>query len=367
MVENELYDEGIEVRTRRPDGTPRLDSFFNKDGLLIRAYGWLVKNAIGIIILIHGIKAHTRLAFLRHNVEIVSNDKAILKDKDNYYLYNDSWIEHFNKKGYSVYGLDLQGHGLSDGWENLSFNIKNFDDFAYDVIHYISKIHDTPELGDKRDCIIPRSSNDAGNRDLLPVYIIGLSMGGNIALRTLQILGKLNDRKPRLNIKGCISLSGMISIEQLPSPNSYAYKSFFLPISKFVANCVPTLRLISKYPYKIYPCIKDIINFDKIRSNKEITCRFGYELLRAMYNLDKDMEHIPKDIPILFIHSKDDCLCYYGGAVSFYNRLDVDKKELHTVENMDHLLVCEPGNEEILKKIVQWLTSLSAGMETSKI
>ncbi|KAI4840872.1 lysophospholipase [Plasmodium brasilianum] len=139
-----------------------LDSFFNKDGLLPRAYEWLV----------------------------ISNDKAILVDGDNYYIYKDSWIEHFNKNGYSVYGLDLQGHGQSDGWKNLQVNIKEFDNLVNDVIQYINKIYDSVCVSEKTRT----SSNDSPNEDkinngkMLPTYLIGHSMGGNIVLRTLQLL-----------------------------------------------------------------------------------------------------------------------------------------------------------------------------------
>ncbi|EUD69572.1 hypothetical protein C922_00436, partial [Plasmodium inui San Antonio 1] len=67
---------------------------------------------------------------------------ALLKDENNYYIYKDSWIEHFNKSGYSVYGIDLQGHGQSDGYGNLKANVKEYDDMVYDVIQYINEIHD---------------------------------------------------------------------------------------------------------------------------------------------------------------------------------------------------------------------------------
>lgn len=71
------------------------------------------------------------------------------------------------------------------------------------------------------------------------------------------------------------------------------------------------------------------------------------------------MAHIPKDIPILLIHSKDDIFCHYKGTVSFYDRLDNENKELHTIENMEHGLTVEPGNEKILEKVIEWLSNLS--------
>ncbi|KMZ96990.1 PST-A protein [Plasmodium vivax North Korean] len=152
MAGNIYYDEEIITpSTDRLDGKPTLGSFFNKDGLLMRTFGWLVRNAVGVIVLVHGLNSHARLTFLRHNVEIVDNSKAILKDENNYYVYKNSWIEHFNNNGYSVYALDLQGHGLSDGWKNLSLNINNFDDLVLDVIQFLNIINDELCLKDKEN------------------------------------------------------------------------------------------------------------------------------------------------------------------------------------------------------------------------
>ncbi|CAA9990285.1 lysophospholipase, putative [Plasmodium knowlesi strain H] len=366
MADSATYDGEIDIKPyTRLDGKPKLDSFFNKDGLLLRSYGWLVKNAIGIIILIHGLCSHARLNFLRHNVHIVSNDKAILKDGNNFYVYEDSWIEHFNKNGYSVYALDLQGHGLSDGWDNLKANVKNFDDFAYDVMQYIARIQDSLADDDSKDYTTSDGNVDQGiNKKMLPTYIIGLSMGGNIALRILQLLGKSQiDANRRLNIKGCVSISGMISIELLTSPSSSTYQFFFLPLSNIISDFFQNSRLISVLPYQRYPYLNDILMFDKIRFKGGITYRFGRELLNAMSNLDRDIGHTLTSIPILFIHSKDDPFCYWRGVVSFYNRLRVRYKELHLLENMEHVLTLEPGNMRVLNSILDWLATIYGGVK----
>ncbi|GAB68679.1 PST-A protein [Plasmodium cynomolgi strain B] len=262
------YDEDIITpTTTRLDGKPKLGAFFNKDGLLMRTYGWLVRNAIGIIVLIHGLNSHARLTFLRHNVEIVDNSKAILKDENNYYVYENSWVEHFNNNGYSVYALDLQGHGLSDG---------------------------------------------------------------------------------------------MISFQKIASPRSYKYKYFYLPL---ISGFFPTSRFVTKIGFQKYPYLNDL---DKIRSKNGITLKYWHELLKATSNLEHDMEYIPNDIPILLIHSKDDIFCYYKGVLSFFNRLMNDNKELITLENMEHGLTTEPGNEMALENIIDWIAKLDTKKEMAE-
>ncbi|KJP90142.1 hypothetical protein AK88_00311 [Plasmodium fragile] len=402
----ECDEDVISTRTTRLDGKPRLDSFFNKDGLLLRSYGWLVKNAIGIIILIHGLNSHARLTFLRHNVEIVDNSRAILKDENNYYVYDNSWIERFNNNGYSVFALDLQGHGLSDGWDNLSLNINNFDDSVLDVIQYLNIINDELCLEDKeheskatwanaKDCATPCDGDNEGNSDesnknvgcnndlqddnelqndnrpgcskarsnnkcsSLPIFIIGQSMGGNIALRTLQLLERTqNNGKGKLNIHGCISLSSMIRVQRIASPRSYKYKYFYLPFLRLISGFFPKSRFVTKSGFQKYAYLNDLAKYDKIRCKMGVTFKFWCELLKATINLENDMHLIPSDIPILLIHSKDDIVCDYRGALSFFNRLINDNKKLITVENMEHGLTIEPGNEKVLESILDWIAKV---------
>ncbi|CAA9986164.1 lysophospholipase, putative [Plasmodium knowlesi strain H] len=378
----------------RLDGKPKVDSFHNRDGLTLKTYSWQVKNPIGVIFLVHGLNTHVRLEYMRHNVDIVSSEKAILKDADNYYIYKDSWIEHFNKNGYSVYGMDHQGHGQSDGWRNLKTNVKKFDDLVYDLIQYINRVHDVICLRGQKDAMNAETSksgsadsptsgtspsspmsaaspasfaqrnnnswsihNNLKNTKTPPFYIMGLSMGGNIVLRTLEILGKSKDHSAKLNIRGCICLAGMISIDELASKASYKY--FYIPCGKFFATVFPTLRLTPSLYFKKYPYVNQIFKYDKNRNKRPITCKLGFELLNAIENLNKDIHHIPKDIPILFVHSRHDSACFFGGAETFYKKINTNLKELHVLDDMDHVLTMEPGNERVLEKVLAWLSSLS--------
>ncbi|SPJ10417.1 lysophospholipase, putative [Plasmodium sp. DRC-Itaito] len=426
MVANDLWEEPNETGTR-VDGTPRLDSFFNKDGLLLRTYSWTVKKAVGIIVLLHGLNAHVRLQFLKQNVEVVSNDEVILKDIDNYYVYKDSWIEKLNENGFSVYGIDLQGHGKSDGWNNLRANINFFDDLIYDVIQYIEKINEDISLEYKNKsnvgapyvdlanmgapCIdlsnmgapyidlsnvtisnidlsnvtvsnIDSSNIDASNmgasyidssyininnedNEKPPIYLMGLSLGGNIALRTLEILGKTCDYE-KYNIKGCISLAGMISIEKLASTCSYKYRYFIVPFAKLISCCFPSFRLPQNFNFQKFPYVNDLINYDTYRYDKWITIKFGRQILNSIKNLNNDLKYIPKDIPILFVHSVDDSACYYNGVINFYEALESENKEVHTLYDMDHVLTMEPGNEEVLDKVINWINNLDNLKENKK-
>ncbi|ETB62226.1 hypothetical protein YYC_00840 [Plasmodium yoelii 17X] len=353
-------------KVEKLDGKPKTDTFHNKNGLAIKTYAWEVKNPIAILFIIHGLSGNARLEYLKHNVILEGYEKAIVKDPDNFYIYKGSWVDEFNKKGISVYGLDLQGHGLSDGWENLKKHINEFDDMVYDVLQFINRVHDTLCLEKHKNDINNGDNtsslhNNIINTKLAPFYIMGQSMGGNIVMRLLETLGKSKDiatNNNKINIKGAISLAGMISIEEVINKPSYKY--FYLPFSKVLSTVFPSLRVIPQLYFKKFPFVNDIYSLDKNVCKKPITCKLGYELFKAVENLNNDINYFPKDVSLLFIHSKIDSACFFNGVQTFFNKIESDKKELFVLEDMDHVLTMEPGNELILKKVTEWILNLSS-------
>ncbi|ETW46375.1 lysophospholipase [Plasmodium falciparum IGH-CR14] len=332
----------------------RASSFYNKDGLLIKSYSWEVREPLGIIILVHGLASHIRFGFLKQNAKIVNNDHAVLIDGDNYYIYEGSWIEKLNKNGYSVYGLDLQGHGESDGYQNLKLHIKDYDDYIYDLIDFIKSVYESIISKKEKKQMYIRDNDII---ETVPIYLVGYSMGANIILRALQLLNKSNDNLiSKLNIKAFISLAGMISIKNIGSIDSLKYKYLFLPIIKMLSYVCPTYRLRKKHSgFKRFPYINDLMNFDKLRYKKGMTNKLAYEVIKSVYILKKYINDIPQNVPILFIHSRHDSVCAYEEVLSFYNNLYNTNKEIYTLENMDHVVTLEPENEQALNKMLTWI------------
>ncbi|CAD2099472.1 lysophospholipase, putative [Plasmodium vinckei] len=716
MGEIELDNDELRRTVFNLDGNPKVDYFYNKDGLLLKTYGWLVKKAVGIVLLIHGLKGHARFTYLKANAEVIDNNEVLVVDNNNYYVYSGSWIEKLNQNGYSVYAMDLQGHGESEGRKNLRGHFKRFSDLVDDVLQYMNKIQEDILNDNKTDdgsCSIVTTK-----KKKLPMYIIGYSMGGNIALRILQLLNKAkekstyklgsmatykngdtligdftniydsdnddddddddiyyddddddddddiyydaydgdnvdddnptnkatnvsevvginnvsndnttdhdactyciaNDSKcdnvstttggsdidntsvsaednivaststkdnivantttkdnaiaststkdnivantttkdnaiaststkdnivantttkdnaiaststkdnivantttkdnaiaststkdnivantstkdnivastttkdnaiaststkdnivantttkdnivantttkdnivastttkdnaiaststkdnivastttkdnaiaststkdnivantstkdnivantstkdnivaststdgnadadiivrgdiiargnnknddkynclDKLNIKGCVALSGMVSFERIAQPGTYLFNYLYLPLTHLLSYIAPNVETRSELPYKGFAYVDHLCKLDKYRGNRAITVKCIYELIKAMGALNDDINYIPNDIPLLFVHSRGDSICYYKGVKLFYDRLNSDKKELYTVDNMDHSITIEPGNEEILEKVIDWLNNL---------
>ncbi|VEV55099.1 lysophospholipase, putative [Plasmodium vinckei vinckei] len=411
-------DESINT-TCNLNGDPKIGWLRNKNGLLLKTYRWTVKNAIGNILLIHGFEAHTRANFMRKKLKMPNNNKGLVVGNNNYYIYKDSWIEKFNQTGYSVFGIDLQGHGGSQPLGKLRGTFNCFDDIVDDVIQYMNQIHDETSNDSQKD---DESHNIVTTKKKkLPMYIIGYSMGANIALRILQLLKKeKEDRiKPRssnnyknsstmlnnstnineidndmnnsnnygsdnsranisattnsisngnheghynyldkFNIKGCVSISGMVRVKSILDSENKSFWQYFLPIFIFMSYVLPHIEISSESRYKKSGFFGNICKhyiFPNISGTK---FKWRSECVKATIKLDCDVNYIPKDIPLLFVHSKDDSICSYVGMILFYNKLNVNDKELHTVDGMNHGTTIKPGNEDILKKIIDWICNL---------
>ncbi|KEP67575.1 UNVERIFIED_CONTAM: hypothetical protein HHA_226390 [Hammondia hammondi] len=157
--------------------------------------------------------------------------------------YQGSWVEALNKAGFLVAAMDFQGHGLSEGWQEKRGSVNRLDDFAVDVIQFITIIrrrcqflrrlykhcvHQDEEytntfvgvksgedrrieferqtkseqsrLG-KRECQVePTRRETQESRTLVghggveeeehpPIFLVGVSLGGWVAARTIQLLG----------------------------------------------------------------------------------------------------------------------------------------------------------------------------------
>ncbi|KEG00153.1 lysophospholipase, putative [Plasmodium vinckei vinckei] len=445
MEEIELNNDELKNPTVcKLDGDPKIGWLCNKNGLLLKTYGWVVKNAIGIILLIHGLKAHTRLTFMKINIKMPNGSEDLVVDTNNYYIYKDSWIEKFNQNGYSVYGIDLQGHGESQAWKDVRGDFTCFNDLVDDVIQYMNQIQD--EISNENQTDDKSHDIITTKKQKLPMYIVGHSMGGNIALRILQLLGKENQYKTNsgkssnykkcniildsstdineidndlvenmindnsvkhisnkrcitnpknddsdhscastssttnaivssndkheicynylddLNIKGCVSLSGMIILKTSWNAGNKSFKYLYLPATRFL-SCVAPHKRTSSSRYKKSEHHANICKYDKFRNSDEVKYKCISELIKGTITLNCNIKYMPKDIPLLFVHSKDDSSCSYEGAVSFYNKVNAHNKKFHSVDGMNHAITIEAGNEDILKAIVDWISDVRSNCE----
>ncbi|SCL87525.1 lysophospholipase, putative, partial [Plasmodium chabaudi chabaudi] len=309
--------------------------------------------------------------------------------------------------------------------DQTDYEISNDDQTDYEIPNdnqTDDDISSDNQTGDEYHDIVPTK------KKRLPMYIIGHSMGGNIALRILQLLGKAKENNinsgdannykncnsildnstnineigndvnnyndydsdnscastsattnaitsasdkhegyynylDKLNIKGCVSLSGMIIIKTFLNDESNSFKNVYLPIIDHMSNFMPHALIPSEFRFKISKYASNIYKHDKFRNNNGIKFKCMSELIKATITLDSDINYMPTDIPLLFVHSSDDSVCYYKGSVLFHDKAKVKKKNIYIVDDMNHDITIEPGNEEILKTIIDWISNLRSNDE----
>ncbi|SCL85883.1 lysophospholipase, putative, partial [Plasmodium chabaudi chabaudi] len=169
-----------------------------------------------------------------------------------------------------------------------------------------------------------------------------------------------------LNIRGCISLSGMLGLKIVGQPESFIFKYIYLPVTKLMSHLAPYRKTIAEFPYKTSQFIENVFKYDKLRYNEGITYKYLHELIKTMGQLFENAKNMPKDIPLLLIHSKDDGICNYKGSQSFHDKIDVPGKEIYLVENLNHSTTLESGNEDVLRKVLDWINSKNEDTNEAK-
>lgn len=193
-----------------------------------------------------------------------------------------SWLPLFN---YDVFMFDYPGYGESSGSSNRQSTVQT----AYDVIKYVTE----------------------ANKSKLPIFVLGQSLGGNIASVALS-------KHPYLTGINGVILDSM-------------YSSF---------QVLAALKIHRKY-----------IKFSKSLSN--ILALFVSEKdapLKCAKNLN---------LPILLIHSRNDGIVPYQESINFYNALDTEDAEFWSHLNSGHTDVLQNNIDGYREALVDWMKSKS--------
>jgi alpha-beta hydrolase superfamily lysophospholipase len=190
------------------------------DGLGLYGQAWMPPRARAVIALVHGIAEHAgRYAFL---------------------------AERANRREFGVVAVDLRGHGRSPGERSY---VERFDDYLLDVDALLTKAQELAAGG--------------------PVFLMGHSMGGAIALRWLT----QRDRP----VAGVVLSSAALKIGgDVPR--------LLVALAPLLSRWLPHLRgtrldpaLISRDPAQVAAYVND-----PLVSLKAPPARTGAELLKVM-------------------------------------------------------------------------------------
>ena len=227
----------------------------------------------------------------------------------------DHWAALFNKEGIGFVGVDLPGHGRSDGKRG---HIKSY-----------------ALLEEMIDILLKSCSQTFPG---IPIYIYGHSLGGGI------VLDYILRRNPE--VKGAIVTSPYLRLAFEPpkikllvaSVMKYLMPGLIQPTGLNADHLSHDRSVGEKY-------IADPLVHDKISVSL-----FYESMAAAKYSLTHASE---LKVPTLILHGSDDLLISPEGSREFAGKTDM--AELKIWEGGYHELHNEPFKEEVFKYILNWI------------
>jgi len=229
----------------------------------------------------------------------------------------DALTEHLINHGFSTAVYDHRGHGLSDG---LPGHVESFAEYDDDLAKVI-------ELARAR----------AGS---LPVFLIGHSMGGLIALRYAARRGE--------QLAGVVVSAPLIAV----AVSVPAYKTM---IARVGARISPRLRLdneINPSHLSRDPEVGRAYAADPL-VNRKVSTKWFAEATRAMHEVAEWAPQIK--IPLLVMHGTEDRLASVDATERLFERAGSPDKELIIYPGYYHELFNEPERREVYERVTDWL------------
>eukprot|EP01055_Gregarina_sp_Pseudo9_P000193 Gregarina_sp_Pseudo_9__192@NODE_1125_length_1856_cov_112_276280_g1052_i0_p1_GENE_NODE_1125_length_1856_cov_112_276280_g1052_i0NODE_1125_length_1856_cov_112_276280_g1052_i0_p1_ORF_typecomplete_len449_score21_32Hydrolase_4/PF12146_8/7_2e02Hydrolase_4/PF12146_8/2_4e28Abhydrolase_6/PF12697_7/3_3e03Abhydrolase_6/PF12697_7/7_8e08DUF1100/PF06500_11/5_1e02DUF1100/PF06500_11/2e06Abhydrolase_1/PF00561_20/7_5e07Peptidase_S15/PF02129_18/0_00029Abhydrolase_2/PF02230_16/3_1e02Abhydrolase_2/PF02230_16/0_71Acyl len=229
-------------------------------------------------------------------------------DRSTHVFYRGSWVEGFVNNGVAVFGLDMQGHGLSEGFEQRRCFVRDYDDFRNDVITFLET---------RVRVMFPQ----------LPLFLVGVSMSGQVAMRVAQ-----DPRARCLGITGIVSMAGMLAIS--PQYSKHPLKAVLKANCDFVAKIAPTMP-IGKYRAGDAPhWQRSVGDRDPLLYKGSFTAKMVAESVSAIDQVRTAMVDVVASsccTHILFLHNRLDPVCSYTGSLDAFQlitkEMDSEKEQ----------------------------------------
>lgn len=268
----------------------------------------------GIVICLHG-----HGSYIGHEMLKITGVKQVPK-------YEGSWVEKLNSNCYSVAGIDNQGAGRSSG---LRCYIDSFDDFVDDIL-MLAKLIQGGKAG-------------PGFSPNLPIFLQGASMGGCIATRVAM--------KEKGLFRGVVLLAPMLSLAKVEAK---LINRLLKPLSFILNNLAPTLAVVDSAKNTMHPEMQAIFDADPVCKHGPTRVRNAVEYLRVTHELMDSGGLEAVDFPFLCFHSENDTMVDCDGSKALMVRSRSKDKTLRLVNHMWHVIMKEPGSDEVKEEILAW-------------
>jgi acylglycerol lipase len=227
----------------------------------------------------------------------------------------DSWAERFNKENIGFAGVDLPGHGRSDGRRG---DIKSF-----------------ALLGEMIDILVKSCKSTFPGK---PVYLYGHSLGGGI------VLDYLLKRNPR--ISGAIVTSPFLRLAFEPPK----YKLILASVMKnLLPGLIQPTGLRTSHLSHDKAVVEKYIADPLVHGKTSLRLYYG-----ALNAANHSLEHASElNVPTLIIHGSDDLVNSPDATREFAAKSE--RAELKIWEGGYHELHNESFKDEVFAYIIGWI------------
>ncbi len=229
-----------------------------------------------------------------------------------------SWYGWLNNEGIGFTGVDLPGHGRSDGKRGYIKSYSSTDEMI-DIL-YKSVKSTFPEI---------------------PVFLYGHSLGGGI------VLDYILRKKPEM--KGVVVTSPWLKLSFEPDKSKLA-------LASLLKNIFPGLLQPSGLVVDHMSHDKEVV--EKYKADPLVHYSISVSLIHnamtaASFSLDNASE---LKIPLLLMHGSDDKICSPEGSRQFASKTKL--AELKIWDGGYHELHNEPFNKEVFAYLRDWIVKM---------
>ncbi|MCU0461132.1 MAG: lysophospholipase [Bacteroidales bacterium] len=230
-------------------------------------------------------------------------------------LRYDHWAELFNGSDIGLTGVDLPGHGRSEGKRG--------------------HVRDGDLLMEMIDIMIDESNKTFSG---LPLFLYGHSLGGSI------VLNYLLTRNPK--IKGAIVTDPTLRLAFEPGKSK-------LVLAAIMKSILPGLVQQTGLPVNYLSHDREII--EKYINDPLVHDKMSVSLFHTMMSFNNySLSHASElNVPLLLVHGGEDKICSPNGSIEF--AVKTKMAELKIWEGGYHELHNEPFKKEVFDFLISWI------------
>lgn len=223
---------------------------------------------------------------------------------------------HLTSQGFAVYAFDLRGRGQSAGHRSF---VPEWSQLRRDLRAFVELVQ--------------------GQNENTPLFLVGLSLGGLIALNYAQHYPD--------GLRGVVAAAPALNESGVP-----AWLRFFLPLAARIAPRIalnPKLDLTSIS--RDESAVQEYANDPLVRVR--ITPRFAVETIKGM---KETLEHADRlRLPLLTLHGDADRIVPASSSADFHKAAGSIDKDRRVYPGAHHNLFIETNRREIFRDIQEWM------------